>query len=144
MRCAPWTARAASTERRRVWGATGFPPRFAGARTRGWYRKKTKRKNPKAVLKRDPPHINSLNANWIIRGKLLCPDTTPNCGLPKLELGGANCGVLVILKNSARNCSFSFSVSFVFLCSEMSSSLVGSERNPESVRPALPKVNAGG
>src|SRR5947208_3711620 len=79
-----------------------------------------------------------------MRGRLLCADTVPNCVLPKTEFGGANCGVLVMLKNSARNCSLSFSVRLVFLCSDISSSLVGSERSPDSVRPALPKVNAGG
>src|SRR3954451_15669541 len=77
----------------------------------------------------------------MMRGRLLCADTVPNCALPKTVLGGANCGVLVILKNSARNCSLSFSVMFVFLCSEMSSSLVVSERRPLSVRLTLPKAN---
>src|SRR6266436_2205850 len=79
-----------------------------------------------------------------MRGRLLCADTVPNCALPKTVLGGANCGVLVMLKNSARNCSLSFSVRFVFLCSEISSCLVVSERRPLSVRPTLPKVNPGG
>src|SRR5436190_12377249 len=80
----------------------------------------------------------------MMRGRLLCADTLPNCALPKTVLGGANCAVLVMLKNSARNCSLSFSVSFVFLCSDMSSSLVVSERRPLSVRLMLPKVNGAG
>src|SRR5260370_41686503 len=69
---------------------------------------------------------------------------TTNWARANRACGGANCGVLVMLKTSVRKCKFSFSVRFVFLCSEKSSCLVPASRSPERVRPTLPKANAGG
>ena len=53
--------------------------------------------------------------------RLPCAETTPNCGSRKPCSGVANCGVLVRLNTSVRNCSASFSVMLVFLWTEKSS-----------------------
>src|SRR5690242_10776424 len=86
----------------------------------------------------------SFKANCTMRDWLPCVLTTPNCGFPRLTLGGSKCGVLVRLKQSARSCTSNFSPRRVVLLNAISICFVASARLPDKVRPALPNVYAGG
>src|SRR5262245_13887335 len=80
----------------------------------------------------------------MIRGRLLCAFTDPNCGFPKAALGGAKRGLLERLNTSVRNCRLSRSLNLVFLVTVISTCFVPSLRQPLNVRGAVPNAYVGG
>src|SRR5260370_38151800 len=86
----------------------------------------------------------SFNANWFCRGAFDCDEITPNDVDATLVFGPEKIGVLVALKDSARNSTRSFSVTVKILKSDTSKFLSPGFLTSGRVLLTFPSVNAAG